>query len=91
MINKILNKFGYYKFRLPAGTKLSKAEVMELFAEYGKSQKFLTLLRDMSEQDKSLGFQASNDFDRFKLMGAWERNQHFISMILKAKEQNGKH
>ena len=86
-IDLILNKAGYYKSVMPKGAKVKEAEVLEMFKEYGGSQTFKQLLVDLTEADKVLYFQASNDDDRSQIRGAIRRTNYFISLIQKANDK----
>jgi hypothetical protein len=90
MLNKILNKFGYYKCDMPKGSVLSEGDILEMFSAYGDNEMFTVFLRDMCAQDKRLHFNASNDRDRYTLRGAHDRNLYFISLIKKSNDRKTK-
>jgi len=87
MIEKALNKLGYYKATIHKNMKVSEAEIFEVFRTYGGTKHFKTLLHNLSERDRDLYFQASCDEDRRKIRGAYERTQYFISLIQKSNDQ----
>lgn len=86
-IDKILNKFGYYKFEMPKGSTLEEGDILELMGGLGESDVFPRLLRDMCAQDIRLYFSATSDRDRHVVRGAHDRCLYFLSLIHKA---NGK-
>ena len=87
MIEKALNKLGYYKCTVPEGEAVSEAEIMELFRTYGQTKVFKNLLATLCETDKNLYFMAVNDKERDSIQGAYRRTAYFISLIQKS---NGK-
>lgn len=87
MLNKILNKWGYYKADLPVGSSLNEAEVLEMFKEYNQSKYFLILLRDLMERDKNFYFNAQTDKERDHIQGGYARTNYFISLIKKANDK----
>lgn len=90
VIERVLNKFGYYKSVMPAGAAVSEAEIIELFRTYGANETFKRLLRDLCAGDVRLYFQASNDEDRMKIRGAYQRTNYFLSLINKANDSRQK-
>lgn len=90
VIEKILNKFGYYKSRMPDGASVSGAEVMEMFKTYGENDMFVRFLRDLCASDIRLYFQANNEEDRNKIRGAHARTNYFISLIRKSNDRRNK-
>ena len=87
MIDKMLNYFGYYKPEMPEGSKVSSAEIEEMFKTYGSNEIFVKFLRDLCAQDVRLYFQASTELDRNTLRGAWSRTNYFISLIQKTNDK----
>lgn len=87
MIEKILNRRGYYKSEMPKGTSLNEAELLEMFKSYGESKDFLILLRDLMERDKNFYFNAQTDKERDNIQGAYARTNYFISLIRKANDK----
>ncbi len=86
-IEKILNRYGYYRSDMPEGSALSQADIMEMFSAYGDNEEFLRFLRDLCAQDIRLYFQASTDRDRDAIRGAHQRNNYFISLIKKSNDK----
>jgi hypothetical protein len=86
-LDKLLNRYGYYRSDMPDGSEVTEAEILEMFKAYGTNEMFLRLLRDMCARDIKLYFQASNDDERRTIRGAHARTNYFISLIRKA---NGK-
>ena len=86
-IENILNRFGYYKTKMPEGSVVTKAEITELFKNYKQSEMFTRLLRDLCAQDIRLYFQATTDADRQKLRGEWSRTNYFISLIQESNDK----
>jgi hypothetical protein len=89
VIEALLNKFNYYKVVMPEETEVTEAEILEMFKTYGDSV-FRRFLRDMCAQDIRLYFNSSNELDRNKLRGAWERTNYFIALTNKANGGNNK-
>lgn len=87
MVDRLMNKLGYYRPVMPEGSKASSADIAEMFKSYGENEMFVRLLRDLCAQDIKLYFQASNELDRNTLRGAWSRTNYFISLIQKSNEQ----
>lgn len=87
MIERILNRWGYYKSEMPKGTSASEAEILEMFKSYGESKDFLILLRDLMERDKNFYFNAQTDKERDNIQGAYARTNYFISLIRKANDK----
>ena len=86
-INTLLNKYGYYKATIPEGSEVNQKDIYELFKTYGGSEVFTRLLRDLCERDIKLYFQASNDLDRDRIRGAYQRTHYFISLTQKANDK----
>lgn len=87
IIEKALNKWGYYKAVVPEGDSPSEKDVLEIFGAYGQNEMFLKFLRDACERDIKLYFQASTDADRYTIRGAHARTNYFISLVRKANER----
>ena len=87
MIEKILNRFGYYKATIEKELKVSESEILELFRTYGGTKSFRTLLYNLCERDKELYFHASSDSDRERIHGAHQRTNYFISLIKKSNDK----
>lgn len=87
MIERILNRFGYYRSDMPEGSALTEAEILEMFKTYGTNEEFLRLLRDLCARDIRMYFQASTDLDRQQIRGAHARTNYFISLIKKANDK----
>lgn len=87
MIERILNRWGYYKCDLPEGTSPNEAEILEMFKTYGESKSFLILLRDLLARDKDFYFNAQTDKERENIHGASARTNYFISLIKKANDK----
>lgn len=87
LIERALNKWGYYKAIVPEGESPSEKDVLELFGAYGENEMFLKFLRDACERDIKLYFQASNDADRNTIRGAHARTNYFISLVRKANDK----
>lgn len=87
IIDRTLNRFGYYKSEMPEGSEVKEADILEMFRTYGENEVFLRFLRDMCARDIRIYFQASTDEDRRTIRGAHARTNYFISLIRKA---NGK-
>ena len=83
-LDKLLNKFGYYRSTMPDGSVVTEADIMEIFQTYGQNELFLRLLRDMCARDIKLYFQASSDWERGQIRGAHARTNYFISLIKKS-------
>lgn len=90
LIDKLMNKLGYYRPVMPEGSVVSQEEILETLKSYGESDMFKRLLRDLSAQDIRTYFQASTDADREKIRGAWMRTNYFISLIQKANVKPNK-
>ena len=86
VIERVLNKFGYYKSNMPKGAAVSEAEILEMFRTYGSNETFKRLLRDLCANDIRVYFQASSDEDRMKVRGAYQRTNYFLSLINKAND-----
>ena len=84
IIDKLLNRLGYYRCDWPKGSEVSEAQILEMFGAYGDNKIFVRFLRDMCAQDRRLYFQASSDRDRHTLRGAHDRCNYFIALIHKA-------
>jgi len=89
-IERILNRIGYYKSEMPKGAAVSEAEILEMFRTYGSNEMFKRLLRDLCANDIRVYFQASNDEDRMKVRGAYQRTNYFLSLINKANDPKRK-
>lgn len=87
MIEKILNRFGFYKASFPKGEMLTEKEILELFRSYGENETFMRFLRDTCARDVRLYFQASTDKERDAIRGAHARTYYFISLIKKANDK----
>ena len=87
MIERLLNKFGYYKSSIPAGSVVSEGDILEMFGAFGSNDNFQRFLRDMCNRDVKLYFQANSDVDRNQIRGAYARTNFFISLIKKANER----
>ena len=83
MIQKILNKFGYYKADMPHGSVVTEAEITEMFKTYGTNEMFKRFLRDLCANDVRTYFQATSDEDRRLIRGAYQRTSYFIALINK--------
>jgi hypothetical protein len=86
-VDKILNKYGYYRSDMPKGSAVTEAEVLELFRTYGENELFVRFLRDLCAGDIRLYFQAANDMERNTIRGAHRRTNYFISLIKKANDK----
>ena len=86
-VDSLLNKYGYYKSDMPAGSALAEKDILELFRSYGDNKEFQTLLRDLCASDVRTYFQASSDEDRRLIRGAYQRTNYFISLIRKANDK----
>ena len=84
LIEKILNRYGYYRFDLPDGSKVSEGDILEMFSAYGENEVFTRFLRDLCAQDIRLYFQATTDRDRQTIRGAHDRCYYFLSLIQKS-------
>ena len=51
MIERILNKFGYYRADMPDGAVVTEAEILEMFKTYGTNEMFKRFLRDLCAGD----------------------------------------
>ena len=87
LIERALNKWGYYKAVVPEGDSPSEKDVLEIFGAYGQNEMFLKFLRDACERDIKLYFQASTDADRYTIRGAHARTNYFISRVRKANDK----
>lgn len=87
MIERILNRFGYYRSEMPAGSALTEAEVLDMFKTYGTNEMFLRFLRDLCARDIRLHFQTSTDREQQQIRGAHARTNYFISLIKKANDK----
>ena len=87
MLERILNKFGYYKATLPHGDPVAEKEMLEAFKTYGENEVFLRFLRDTLGRDIKLYFQASTEKERDTIRGAHARTFYFISLIKKSHER----
>jgi hypothetical protein len=87
VIDKILNKYGYYKAEMPEGSAVSEKDILEMFQAYGTNEQFVLFLRDLCAQDIRLHFQASTDRDRDTIRGAHQRTNFFISLIRKSNDK----
>ena len=87
LIERALNKWGYYKAIVPEGDSPSEKDVLEIFGAYGQNEMFLKFLRDACERDIKLYFQASTDADRYTIRGAHARTNYFISLVRKANDK----
>jgi len=56
IIEKALNKLGYYKSDMPEGSKASEADILEMFNTYGQTKVFKDLLHNLLDRDKDLHF-----------------------------------
>lgn len=90
LIDRLMNKIGYYRPVMPEGSVVAQEEILEMFKSYGESDMFKRLLRDLSAQDIRTYFQASTDADREKIRGAWMRTNYFISLIQKSNDKRNK-
>lgn len=86
-LDKILNRFGYYRSDMPKGSALNEKEILELFRTYGDNEPFTRLLRDICANDIRSYFQASTEEDRRTIRGAYQRTNYFISLIRKANDK----
>ena len=91
LLNKILNRFGYYRFQMPKGSELSEADILEMMGSYGDNESFTRLLRDLCAQDQRIYFAATSDRDRHVVRGAHDRCLYFLSLIHKAHARRRKH
>ena len=89
-IDKILNRYGYYRFDLPQDAKVSEGDMLEMFSSYGENEVFTRFLRDLCAQDIRLYFQATNDRDRQTIRGAHDRCYYFLSLIQKSYAKGNK-
>lgn len=89
-IDKLLNKFGYYKCEMPDGASVTEKEILEMFSDYGENEIFRRFLRDVAASDIRLYFQASNDRDRHIIRGGHRRVFYLMSLIKKANERKAK-
>lgn len=87
VIEKVLNSRGYYRCDMPAGSAVTESEILEMFKTYGTNEMFVRFLRDNCARDIRLYFQASTDFDRNRIRGAYERTNYFIALIKKANDK----
>ena len=88
MIERLLNKLGYYKSSIPSGSVVSEGDILEMFGAFGSNDTFQRFLRDMCQRDIRLYFQANNDIERNQIRGAYARTNFFISLIKKANERS---
>jgi hypothetical protein len=86
-LERILNKFGYYKINQPKGDIVGEAEMLEMFKTFGENEMFARFLRDVCARDIKLYFQAATDKERDTIRGAHARTHYFISLIKKANER----
>lgn len=86
-IDRLLNKFGYYKFQMPRGSEVPESDILELMGTLGDSEVFPRMLRDMCAQDIRLYFAATGERDRNVIRGAHDRSKYFLSLIQKAHEK----
>jgi len=86
-MDRILNKFNYYKVEEPEGAVVTEEEIYEMFKTYGQSELFSRFLRDLCDRDVKAYFQAVDDTDRNKLRGAWSRTNYFTSLIQKSNDK----
>lgn len=89
-IEKMLNRFGYYKSDMPSGSVVTEAEILEMFKTYGTNEMFKRLLRDLCANDVRTYFQAASDEDRRLIRGAYQRTNYFISLINKSNDTKRK-
>jgi len=87
IIEKALNKLGYYKSDMPEGSKASEADILEMFNTYGQTKVFKDLLHNLLDRDKDLHFHAASDADRDRIQGAYQRTNYFISLINKSNDR----
>lgn len=89
-VDKLLNRYGYYRSDVPSGSALTEKEVLEMFRTYGANEPFARFLRDLCAQDIRMYFQASNDEDRRTIRGAYQRTNYFISLIKKSNDKRNR-
>lgn len=86
IIERVLNKYGYYRSDMPKGAVVTEQEILEMFKTYGTNEPFKRLLRDLCANDIRTYFQASSDEDRRLIRGAYQRTNYFISLISKGND-----
>lgn len=86
-IDRLLEKLGYFRIVIPEGSVVKENELVELMSSLGQSDTFKRYLRDLCASDVRLYFQASSDMDRNIIRGAWQRTNHFISLIQKTNDK----
>lgn len=89
-MERVLNKFGYYKAIMPQGPAVTASEMEELWEWMAGNEVLLRMLRDMSAKDIKLYFQATTEQDRNLVRGAHARTNYFISLIRKVYERRNK-
>ncbi len=85
-MDKILNKYNYYKADVPDDGELSEADIVELYKTYGENKAFKMHLKDLCENDKNLYFLAVDDRERDMIRGATQRTKYFLSLINKSND-----
>ncbi len=83
MIERLMNKFGYFKADMPSGSAVTEAEILEMFKTYGSNEMFKRFLRDLCAGDVRTYFQATNEEDRRLIRGAYQRTSYFIALMNK--------
>lgn len=83
-LDKILNHYGYFKFEMPVGSKVSEAEIMQVMSDLGDTGTFPKMLRDMCAQDVRLYFNATSERDRNVVRGGHDRTLYLLSLISKS-------
>lgn len=83
MIEKLLNKFNYYKAESIEVESVSKKDVEELMRFLSADRRYRRILEDLRRRDKELYFRATNDNDRQLIRGAYDRTGYFLSLLSK--------
>ena len=87
IIERVLNKYGYYKSDMPDGSVVTEAEILEMFNAYGTNEVFKRFLRDICANDVRTYFQATSEEDRRLIRGVYQRTSYFIALINKSNRR----